>query len=86
MLFDPKSSAWRHWLVSCLPINRGTTMANDLHLYDVETEAWTTPAVSPRPTGRFAHAACAGAGNSVLIFGGVNPAENVADVVLLTTP
>lgn len=59
-------------------------MANDLHLYDVEADAWTTAAVSPRPDGRFAHAACAGEANSMFIFGGVNPTEDLTDVMLLT--
>lgn len=61
-------------------------MANDLHIFDVRCGEWTTPNMSPRPVGRFAHAACAVAGaKSLLVFGGVNPGEDLDDVLVLST-
>ena len=64
--------------------NRGVTVANDLHLYDVNSGEWMMPRVSPLPSGRFAHAACAWGDTSLLVYGGVNPEENLTDVVVLT--
>lgn len=61
-------------------------MADDLHLYDVRTEEWTTPSVLPRPMGRFAHTTCPGEGSSLFVFGGVNPHDDLTDVVVLTAP
>lgn len=65
--------------------NRGQTVAGDLHLFDVRCGEWTTPRISPRTIGRFAHAACAVMGRErLLVFGGVNPGEDLDDVVELT--
>lgn len=65
--------------------NRGTTVASDLHIFGVRCGEWTTPNISPRPVGRFAHAACAVVGGkSFLVFGGVNPGEDLDDVMVLT--
>lgn len=61
-------------------------MADDLHLYDVQSGEWTTPCVLPRPMGRFAHATCTNGGGSLLVFGGVNPEQDLTDVVVFTTP
>lgn len=61
-------------------------VASDLHVYDVQSETWTAPEVSPRPAGRFAHAACPGEGASILVFGGINPEENLTGVVVLGAP
>lgn len=59
-------------------------MACDLHLFSVRCGEWTTPSISPLPAGRFAHAACAASkGRSVLVFGGVNPGEDLDDVLEL---
>lgn len=66
------------------PHNRGTSVANDLHLYDVNIGEWMTPRVTPPPSSRFAHAACAWGEKSLLVFGGVSPGEDLADVALLT--
>eukprot|EP00904_Undaria_pinnatifida_P012669 jgi/Undpi1/8532/HiC_scaffold_25.g10999.m1 len=64
----------------------GTLVADDLHLYDVRCGKWTTPNILPRPMGRFAHAACTGGGDNVVVFGGVNPEEDLTDVVVITAP
>lgn len=62
-------------------------MANDLHLYDVRSGEWRTPSVLPPPMGRFAHATCTGGGgSSLLVFGGVNPKQDLTGVVVLTAP
>lgn len=65
---------------------RGTTVSNDVHLYDTSAGRWTTTEISPRPPGRFAHCACAGPEKSLFIFGGVNPGEDLSDVVVLVAP
>ena len=67
-------------------LHRGTLVADDLHLYDVRCGKWTTPNILPRPMGRFAHAACTGGGDNVVVFGGVNPEEDLTDVVVITAP
>lgn len=60
-------------------------MAGDLHLYEVGCGEWTKPKISPTPTGRFAHAACAvGGEGEMLVFGGVHPGEDLDDVLLLS--
>eukprot|EP00752_Nemacystus_decipiens_P007996 g7144.t1 len=63
----------------------GTTVASDLHLFTVRTGEWITPSMSPRPAGRFAHAACTSTeGTSMLVFGGVSPGEDLDDVLELS--
>ncbi|CAM9177385.1 unnamed protein product [Hapterophycus canaliculatus] len=62
----------------------GTTVANDLHLYHMRYGGWTTPQICPQPVGRFAHVACAVVEGGLLVFGGVNPGEDLEDVVLLS--
>lgn len=60
-------------------------VASDLHLFGVHCGEWTTPSISPRPVGRFAHAACAlTRGRSLFVFGGVNPGEDLDDVLELS--
>lgn len=61
-------------------------MADDLHLYEVGCGEWTKPKISPTPpAGRFAHAACVvGGEGEMLVFGGVHPAEDLDDVLLLS--
>lgn len=61
-------------------------MAGDLHLYDTQCGEWTTPSLSAPPVGRFAHAACAGREHTLLIFGGVNPGEDLTDVMVIAAP
>lgn len=76
-----------YFAVSCLHVrNRAATVANDLNLYDVQSGEWTTAVVSPTPVGRFAHAACSGGRDKLLVFGGVNPGEDLADLMVLTAP
>ncbi|CAM9672988.1 unnamed protein product [Scytosiphon promiscuus] len=63
----------------------GTKVANDLHLYDVRCGEWTTPQIRPQPVGRFGHVTCAvEERKGLLIFGGVNPGEELKDVALLS--
>ncbi|CAN0087885.1 unnamed protein product [Ectocarpus sp. 6 AP-2014] len=63
----------------------GTTVADDLHLYDVGCGEWTKPRISPTTAGRFAHAACAvGLEGEMIVFGGVHPGQDLDDVLLLS--
>ncbi|CAN0212277.1 unnamed protein product [Discosporangium mesarthrocarpum] len=64
----------------------GTTIAGSLCLYDALAGIWTTVSIDPVPTGRFGHASCAIGKGEIYVFGGVNPCDDLTEVIILRAP